>query len=143
MDDVSIGCGELWAGKQHFFFLSLPNSLLIVLVKCLLTGDEMGLGKTLQALAVACAFREDWPVLVVAPSSLKANWKKEAKKWVPGLTEESIQVKIPPAGAYMRSFCPGELVLVFAALMVVRSCDTTVAAALAFAAERFCRCRWR
>ncbi|CAN0028311.1 unnamed protein product, partial [Hapterophycus canaliculatus] len=58
----------------------------------LLLGDEMGLGKTLQALAVACAYREDWPVLVVAPSSLKANWKKEAKKWIPGLTEENIQI---------------------------------------------------
>lgn len=53
----------------------------------------MGLGKTLQALAVACAYREDWPVLVVAPSSLKDNWRNEAMKWVPGLTKETIQVR--------------------------------------------------
>lgn len=52
----------------------------------------MGLGKTLQALAVACAYREDWPILVVAPSSLRANWRDEATKWVPGLTKENIQV---------------------------------------------------
>ncbi|CAM9562188.1 unnamed protein product, partial [Scytosiphon promiscuus] len=85
---------------------SVPEALMSTLypfqVRCLmfaikkkgklLLGDEMGLGKTLQALAVACAYREDWPVLVVAPSSLRANWKKEATKWVPGLTEESIQV---------------------------------------------------
>ncbi|CAN0507055.1 unnamed protein product, partial [Ectocarpus sp. 12 AP-2014] len=58
----------------------------------LLLGDEMGLGKTLQALAVACAYREDWPVLVVAPSSLKDNWRNEAMKWVPGLTKETIQI---------------------------------------------------
>ncbi|CAN0014773.1 unnamed protein product, partial [Ectocarpus fasciculatus] len=58
----------------------------------LLLGDEMGLGKTLQALAVACAYREDWPVLVVAPSSLKDNWRNEAMKWVPGLTKENIQI---------------------------------------------------
>lgn len=53
----------------------------------------MGLGKTLQALAVACAYREDWPVLVVAPSSLRANWRNEANKWVPGLTKENTQVR--------------------------------------------------
>lgn len=52
----------------------------------------MGLGKTLQALAVACAYREDWPILIVAPSSLRANWRDEATKWVPGLTKENIQV---------------------------------------------------
>jgi SNF2 family DNA or RNA helicase len=30
----------------------------------------MGLGKTLQAIAVAAYYKEDWPVLVVAPSSV-------------------------------------------------------------------------
>lgn len=52
----------------------------------------MGLGKTLQALAVACAYREDWPILVVAPSSLRRNWQNEALKWVPGLTNQNTQV---------------------------------------------------
>lgn len=56
-------------------------------------GDEMGLGKTIQALAVACAYREDWPFLVVAPASLRANWQNEARKWVPGLTKENTQVR--------------------------------------------------
>lgn len=35
-----------------------------------LSRDEMGLGKTLQAIAVAAYYKEDWPVLVVAPSSV-------------------------------------------------------------------------
>ncbi|CAN0484297.1 unnamed protein product, partial [Discosporangium mesarthrocarpum] len=52
----------------------------------------MGLGKTLQALAVACAYREDWPFLVVAPASLRKNWQQEATKWVPGLSAEGVQV---------------------------------------------------
>lgn len=55
----------------------------------------MGLGKTIQALAVACAYREDWPILVVAPSSLRSNWQNEAKKWVPGLSKENTQVAGP------------------------------------------------
>jgi SNF2 family DNA or RNA helicase len=35
-----------------------------------LSRDEMGLGKTLQAIAIAAYYKEDWPVLVVAPSSV-------------------------------------------------------------------------
>lgn len=76
----------------------------------------MGLGKTLQVLAVACAYREDWPVLVVAPSSLRANWQKEAHKWVPGLNKGNTQVG---QGAMLRASraglarCIGKLVLLF------------------------------
>lgn len=33
--------------------------------------DEMGLGKTLQALGIAHYFRESWPLLIVAPASVK------------------------------------------------------------------------
>ena len=49
-----------------------------------LLGDEMGLGKTVQAIAVASAFREDWPLLIVCPSSLRLNWKHELSAWLPG-----------------------------------------------------------
>ncbi|CAE8659517.1 unnamed protein product [Polarella glacialis] len=49
--------------------------------RCLF-GDEMGLGKTLQALALADQYREDWPVLVVCPSSLRWVWKEQALQWL-------------------------------------------------------------
>ncbi|KAL1334369.1 hypothetical protein AAHE18_11G171900 [Arachis hypogaea] len=39
-----------------------------------LLADEMGLGKTLQAIAVASCIQESWPVLIVAPSSLRLQW---------------------------------------------------------------------
>ena len=29
----------------------------------LLLGDEMGLGKTVQAIALACHYRAEWPLL--------------------------------------------------------------------------------
>jgi SWI/SNF-related matrix-associated actin-dependent regulator 1 of chromatin subfamily A len=45
--------------------------------------DEMGLGKTVQGIAIACAFKSKWPLLVIVPSSLKQNWKKEFIKWLP------------------------------------------------------------
>ena len=37
----------------------------------LLIADEMGLGKTVQALCVAYKFKDDWPLLIVAPASMR------------------------------------------------------------------------
>lgn len=48
----------------------------------LLIGDEMGVGKTIQALGLCEVYREDWPFLVIAPSSLRFNWQKESLKWL-------------------------------------------------------------
>lgn len=36
-----------------------------------LIGDEMGLGKTVQACALLKCYEDDWPALIVAPSSLR------------------------------------------------------------------------
>lgn len=47
--------------------------------------DDMGLGKTLQALAVALARAPDGPALVVAPTSVCANWIDEARRFAPTL----------------------------------------------------------
>ncbi len=51
--------------------------------------DDMGLGKTVQALALVAieksAGRLDLPALVVAPTSLMANWRREAERFVPDL----------------------------------------------------------
>ncbi|KAJ1481987.1 P-loop containing nucleoside triphosphate hydrolase protein, partial [Baffinella frigidus] len=42
-----------------------------------LIADEMGLGKTLQGLATAAAFKDEWPLLILAPSSLRLSWAAE------------------------------------------------------------------
>ncbi len=51
--------------------------------------DDMGLGKTLQAIALACALREEErleePMLVVAPTSVLGTWADEAARFAPGL----------------------------------------------------------
>ncbi|XP_014890327.1 DNA annealing helicase and endonuclease ZRANB3 isoform X2 [Poecilia latipinna] len=52
--------------------------------RCMIA-DEMGLGKTVQAIAVACAYRAEWPLLVVVPSSLKYPWIEELERWIPEL----------------------------------------------------------
>ena len=49
-----------------------------------LLGDDMGLGKTVQALALAaCYAPEDWPLLIVAPSSMKLVWLDALRAWLP------------------------------------------------------------
>ena len=51
--------------------------------------DDMGLGKTLQTLALFQhdkeAGRLDRPCLIVAPTSLMDNWRREAARFTPGL----------------------------------------------------------
>ncbi len=47
--------------------------------------DDMGLGKTLQSLAVLEARRAEGPALVVAPTSVCANWPAEAARFAPAL----------------------------------------------------------
>ena len=57
---------------------------------CGILADEMGLGKTLQTLAWLQLERcdpalEGQPALVVCPTSLVENWRREAGKFAPGL----------------------------------------------------------
>ncbi|WP_295447509.1 DEAD/DEAH box helicase [uncultured Thiodictyon sp.] len=51
--------------------------------------DDMGLGKTIQALAHLLVEKEagrlDRPALVVAPTSLMGNWRREAARFTPAL----------------------------------------------------------
>jgi SWI/SNF-related matrix-associated actin-dependent regulator 1 of chromatin subfamily A len=48
----------------------------------LLIGDEMGVGKTIQALGLCAVYKDEWPFLVICPSSLKYNWQREANTWL-------------------------------------------------------------
>ena len=47
--------------------------------------DDMGLGKTVQALAVLLDRAPRGPALVVAPTSVVANWVDEARRFAPTL----------------------------------------------------------
>jgi len=56
--------------------------------RCLI-GDEMGIGKTISAIGYAVLHPEARPAVVVCPSNVKFNWKKELNKWLPN---ENVQV---------------------------------------------------
>ncbi len=47
--------------------------------------DDMGLGKTVQILALLLTRTEEGPTLVVAPTSVCANWMIEAERFAPSL----------------------------------------------------------
>lgn len=54
----------------------------------MLLADDMGLGKTLQVIAavrILCAQQVIDAVLVVAPTSLLDQWRRELEKWAPEL----------------------------------------------------------
>ena len=57
-----------------------------------LIADDMGLGKTVQALALASYYRAAWPVLVVAPSSMRFAWQAAVLRWLPTVGPQDISV---------------------------------------------------
>ncbi|MEP7217733.1 MAG: DEAD/DEAH box helicase [Bacteroidota bacterium] len=70
--------------EQGFAWLAFLRSL--GLGACL--ADDMGLGKTIQTLAL---LERDWekgsegPTLLVCPTSVMGNWRREAERFTPGL----------------------------------------------------------
>ncbi|XP_034549236.1 SWI/SNF-related matrix-associated actin-dependent regulator of chromatin subfamily A-like protein 1 [Notolabrus celidotus] len=60
----------------------------------LLLADDMGLGKTIQAICIAAFYRNEWPLLVVAPSSVRFTWAEAFRRWLPSLSADSINVVV-------------------------------------------------
>jgi SWI/SNF-related matrix-associated actin-dependent regulator of chromatin subfamily A-like protein 1 len=58
--------------------------------------DEQGLGKTVEALA---ALEADgaFPAIVVCPASLKLNWERETRKWLPHRSVAVVQGRVAVA----------------------------------------------
>ena len=60
----------------------------------ILLADEMGVGKTVQAIGIALLYKEEWPVLIICPSSLKFVWRDEILKWIPNINDDKINIQI-------------------------------------------------
>ena len=44
--------------------------------------DDMGLGKTIQAIASMSIYHDEWPLLVLTPSSARYHWESEFQQWL-------------------------------------------------------------
>eukprot|EP01025_Chloroclados_australasicus_P045835 TRINITY_DN5044_c0_g2_i3.p1 TRINITY_DN5044_c0_g2~~TRINITY_DN5044_c0_g2_i3.p1 ORF type:complete len:882 (-),score=96.13 TRINITY_DN5044_c0_g2_i3:228-2489(-) len=49
----------------------------------ILLADEMGLGKTVQALTIMGCYEDDWPLLILCPSSMRLVWLGQMDTWLP------------------------------------------------------------
>ena len=81
--------------------------------------DDMGLGKTLQTLALAQhALEADQagstppPLLVVAPTSVVANWASEAARFTPELTTRTIDATQASSGRRIADVAAGASIVV-------------------------------
>lgn len=48
----------------------------------LLLADASGLGKTLQALGIALAYQDDWPILIICPKQKQPSWVEAIERWL-------------------------------------------------------------
>jgi len=52
----------------------------------LLVGDEMGLGKTVQAIGIMACYKDEWPCVIITPSSLRGAalppWAAQYDSWL-------------------------------------------------------------
>jgi SNF2 family DNA or RNA helicase len=85
--------------------------------KRVLLADEMRLGKTPQSLAAVQAAAA-WPCLVVCPASLKWNWEKEVRRWLPGVSVRVMEGRGTKAG--QRSAGPAGVVILNYDLLAAR-----------------------
>lgn len=52
----------------------------------------MGLGKTIQALGIAHYYVEEWPLLILCPSSMRFPWEESVQTFLPSVSPYQITV---------------------------------------------------
>ncbi len=93
--------------------------------------DDMGLGKTIQALAAILTRATDGPTLVVAPTSVGANWGREAARFAPTLRVTRFgagdrRKTVESAGPFDLVICTYGLLAQEADLLAERSWQTII-----------------
>ncbi len=58
----------------------------------ILLADEMGLGKTVTSLAIMLAYKDEWPLLILCPASLRYTWPAEIEKFYPSLPTTAVYI---------------------------------------------------
>ena len=79
--------------------------------------DDMGLGKTVQALALLLHRAPEGPALVVAPTSVAANWTDEARRFAPTLNLKPYVGAVESRAALLATVGPFDLYVTTYGLM--------------------------
>lgn len=77
-----------------------------------LLADDMGLGKTVQVLAFLSQIPLSGPILIVLPTSLIFNWKREVERFLPGWSvylhhgplRSKVKKELPSQGIILTSY---------------------------------------
>lgn len=70
--------------------------------KQIILGDQMGLGKTPSSLA-AVHYLKAYPCVVVCPASVKLNWEREIRRWLPPGVSAATEVLGGTSGSLLSS----------------------------------------
>mmetsp|Transcript_19542 Transcript_19542/g.53778 ORF Transcript_19542/g.53778 Transcript_19542/m.53778 type:complete len:1324 (-) Transcript_19542:1673-5644(-) len=60
-----------------------------------LIADDMGLGKTIQGIASMSLYMDEWPVLVLSPSSARYHWESEFQRFLGLESKVNLEAKTP------------------------------------------------
>jgi SWI/SNF-related matrix-associated actin-dependent regulator of chromatin subfamily A-like protein 1 len=52
----------------------------------------MGLGKSIQALGIASFYRDQWPLLIIVPASLRQVWSDQIFQWYHDITPDDVTI---------------------------------------------------
>lgn len=83
--------GAVSEHDEMLYPFQIPGRDFLVAAECAILGDEMGSGKTFQTIAALRIVdivdvnndEPAYPALIVCPNSLKRNWEREIKRWLP------------------------------------------------------------
>ena len=84
---------------NHLYPFQKTSVALLYQQRRMILGDDMGLGKTVQIIAALRSrlVTEVFPVLIVAPTTLSANWRRALMQWWPEVAFQLVQKMKPPA----------------------------------------------
>lgn len=70
----------------------------------ILLADEPGLGKTVQAILIAAAFSDNWPLLIACPTALRKVWQNHFTDWLPQKLLSSNNIRNISSGKDVQAF---------------------------------------
>eukprot|EP00975_Prorocentrum_lima_P044002 9227291-Prorocentrum_lima.AAC.1 len=66
----------------------------------------MGCGKTIQGIAFATHYRDEWPLLILTPAGVRANWRKELLRFLPESVLDESEIRVVTKLADPLDDCP-------------------------------------